>query len=392
MRYLAVILISLLFANLIPAFSDSLPPTQQEQDLYNKLLVEFEKLNIEKRDVSDVLQTFEEPLVVTFPCDSTDLNDLVVSVVETKLARFDEAQEHEGMITGGTYTWKCTVTTTSDGKITMDCDNELKLNHDLMVQDTGKDPRIKQAENLLILYHEFLHGQLMIEAIQSSEKWRDDVCNKSADGKIDYSYSDRDHKIINPLQTEFLSQLITNSGGMMIVREIMPEEAEDGVFTKKLGNLHDYPQYVESGIHVTLRGSNLINTKFSSQNSDIILSGSLANKTQSGIAWLYIFGNPDDKLETQSTSRTEMSIPDWIKKNAVLWAINEITDSEFLNYIEYLIQEEIIQVPETQKQQEFNKIPNWFKQNAQWWYEEKIDDETFVKGIQYLISIKIISV
>lgn len=382
----------LLFANFIPVFGDSLLPTKQEQDLYRKLIAEFRKLDIEKKNVNSVLQTFEKPLIVTFPCDSTDLNNLVVSVVETKLARFDEEQEHEGMITGGTYTWKCTITTTSDGKITMDCKNELKLNHDLMIQEEGKDPRIKQAENLLILYHELLHGQLMIEAIQSSEKWRENVCNKPADGKIDYSYSDNDHKIINPLQTEFLSQLIANSGGIMIVQEIMPEETTNGVFTKKLGNLYDYPQYAKSGIHVTLRGSNLIDTKFSSPNSDIVLSGSLANKTQSGIAWLYIFGNPNDASETQTTFKTEIRVPEWIKKNAGWWATDKVTDSEFLDSIEYLIQEEIIQVPKTQKQQESDKIPNWFKQNAQWWNEGKIDDETFAKGIQYLISIGIISV
>lgn len=392
MRYIPIVVSILLFVNFVPTFGDSLPPTKYEQELFNTLLIQFNKLGIEKKDVNDVLKTFEKPLIVTFPCDSTDLNDLVVSVVETRLSRFDEAQEHEGMITGGTYTWKCTVTTTSDGKITMNCNNDLKLNYDLMTQDIDKDPRIKQSENLLILYHELLHGQLMIEAIQSSEKWRSDTCNKPVDGKIDYSYSDNDHKIINPLQTEFLSQLIANSGGIMIVQEIMPEETNDGVFTKKLGNLHDYPQYLESGIHVTLRGSNLIDTKFTSQNSDIILSGNLANKTQSGIAWLYVFGRSDDKSETQVTPKTEIRIPDWIKKNAGWWADNNVTDSEFLNAIEYLIQEGIIQVPETQKQQESDKIPNWFKQNAQWWYEGKIDDETFAKGIQYLISVGVISI
>jgi hypothetical protein len=97
---------SLLFANLIPVFGDNyIPPTKQEQELYKKLLVEFEKLNVQKKDISEVLDTFEKPLVISFPCGSTDLNDLVVNVIKTKLARFDEDPSHEGgVITGGTYT------------------------------------------------------------------------------------------------------------------------------------------------------------------------------------------------------------------------------------------------------------------------------------------------
>jgi len=182
---------ALLLANLVPVFGDYVAPTKQEQELYNRLLAEFEKLDVEKKDVSDVLKTFEEQLIVSFPCDSTDLNDLVVTVVKTRLAKFDETQVHEGGVTtGGTYTWQCTVTT-SEGKITMNCDNELRLNPVSLIQDAERDPRIKKAENLVILYHELLHGQLMIDAIKSSDKWRYDVCNKPPEGKIDYSYLTR---------------------------------------------------------------------------------------------------------------------------------------------------------------------------------------------------------
>jgi len=384
---------ALLFANLIPVFGEYVVPTKQEQKLYNKILAEFEKLDIEKKDVSDVLKTFEEPLVVSFPCDSTDLNNLVVIVVETRLAKFDETQVHEeGVTTGGTYTWQCTVTT-SEGKITMDCDNELRLNPVNLTQDTERDARIQKAENLVILYHELLHGQLMIDAITSSDKWRDDVCNKAAEGKIDYSYSDKDHKIINPLQTEFISQLIEGAGGIMIVDEIKPEETNDGVFTKKMGSLHNYPEYIKSGIHVTLRASNLINTEFSSPNSDIVLSGNLANQTQSGIAWLYIFGNTQEESVIESKPKTELvKIPDWVKRTAGWWADDTISSTDFLKGIEYLIQEGIILVPETVKQQSSDKIPSWIKQNAAWWFEGKIDDKTFTNGIQYLISAGIISV
>lgn len=393
LRYSAFLVISLLFANFIPVLGDDyIPPTTQEQQLYKKLLAEFERLDVEKKAVSEVLETFDKPLIISFPCDSTDQNNLVVSVIKTKLTRFDETQTHEeGVITGGTYTWKCTVTTT-EGKITMDCDNELKINSDYLTQDVQKDPRIKKIENQIMMYHEFLHGQLMIDAIKSSEKWRDDTCNKPPGGKIDYSYSDKTHKIINPLQQEFAAQLIEQAGGKMVVKEITVEETNDGSFAKKVGSLNDFPQFIKNGISVSLRGTNLINTKFSSQDSDIILYGNLINKTESGIAWLYIFGMQPDQSANKQLVETKTHIPDWIKKNAGWWVDGTISSTDFLKGIEYLIQRGIISVPHTEKQHSIDKIPNWVKQNAALWSEGKIDDKTFAAGIQYLISIGIISV
>jgi len=393
LRYSTFLVISLLLANIIPVFGDDyVSPTSQEQQLYKKLLSEFERLDVEKKNVSEILETFENPLIISFPCDYTDLNNLVVSVIKTKLTRFDETQTHEeGVITGGTYTWKCTVTT-SEGKITIDCDNELKINSDYLTQDVQKDPRIKKIENQIMMYHEFLHGQLMIDAIKSSEKWRDDTCNKPAGEKIDYSYSDKTHKIINPLQQEFAAQLIEQAGGKMIVKEITVGETNNGSFAKKVGSLNDFPQFVKNGISVSLRGTNLIETKFSSQDSDIILYGNLINKTESGIAWLYIFGMQPEQSGDKQLVETKIHIPDWIKKNAGWWVDGTISSTDFLKGIEYLIQQEIISIPHTEKQHSVDKIPNWVKQNAALWSEGKIDDKTFAAGIQYLISIGIISV
>ena len=38
------------------------------------------------------------------------------------------------------------------------------------------------------------------------------------------------------------------------------------------------------------------------------------------------------------------------------------------------------------------EIPAWIKNNAAWWAEGQIDDETFVQGIQYLITNGILQV
>lgn len=392
MRYFIFIITLFLCVNLIPIFGDDISPTTQEKQLFEKLLAEFERLNIEKKDVSEVLSSFEEPLIISFPCNSTDKNNQVVSVIKTKLTKFDESQTHdEGVITGGTYTWKCTVTTT-EGKVTMDCDNELKINSDYILNDVQKDPRIKKIENQIMLYHEFLHGQLMIDAVTSSDQWRNDTCNKPPEGKIDYSYSDKNHEKINPLQQEFASQLVEQAGGKMIVKEIKTTETNGGLFDKKIVSLNDYPEFIKNGISVSLRGTNLKNTKFSTQNSDIILHGELINKTDSGVAWLYIFGMKADQDVVKQIEENKVHIPNWIKKNAGWWANGTISNDDFLKGIEYLIHQGIISIPHTENQHNVDKIPTWVKQNAALWYQGKIDDKTFAAGIQYLISIGIISV
>jgi len=371
-----------LLANLIPAFGIYELPTKREQDLYNQLLAEFTKLDIQKKDVSDVLSTFDKPLVVTFPCNSTDTNNLVVNVIKTRLARFDETQAHQGdLITGGTYTWQCQITT-QEGKVTNDCNNDLRLNPDLLTNGTGIDPRVHQVENLVILYHELLHGQLMIDAIKSSDKWKQDVCNKSPDRNIDYSYADGSHKIINPLQEQFAEKLVENEGGKLIISQIYPSETFNGTFSLNVLSQQDYQQYV-NGIRISLRGTNMADPIFSSSDTNVTLTGHLVNNTKPGIAWFYIFENQNQ------TSNAEVKIlPAWLKRTASLWSHQYIPNSDFHKVIEFFIQEGM--VSDTGKNSS-SKIPEWFKNNAEWWYEGLIDDNTFTNEIQYLLSIGVIS-
>jgi len=278
LKYIRLFIVTILGINSLSVYATYEPPTREEQDLYNTLLEQFKKLDVSKKDVTDVITTFQKPLIITFPCNSNDTNNQVVAVVKTRLAKFDQNMVHQDLVTGGTYTWQCVVTT-QQGKITIDCNNEIRLNPNIISNGTGIDPNVHQVENLIILYHELLHGQLMIDAIKSSPVWRQEVCNKPPDESIDYSFADTDHKIINPLQTQFASELIEKEGGKMITKEVKPKETQNGEFTIKVISLTDYPQF-ERGVKITLRGSNVNNTSFSSGSNDVYLAGHLVNKTK----------------------------------------------------------------------------------------------------------------
>ena len=84
---------------------------------------------------------------------------------------------------------------------------------------------------------------------------------------------------------------------------------------------------------------------------------------------------------------TEIEIPSWIKNNAGWWAEDAIDDETFVQGIQYLINEEIMNIPQTESGEFSGKdIPFWIKIDAGLWAENTIDDETFVLGIQYLIT------
>jgi len=86
-------------------------------------------------------------------------------------------------------------------------------------------------------------------------------------------------------------------------------------------------------------------------------------------------------------------IPKWVKLNADWWSTNQISDSEFLEGIDYLFEKQIISVPSRDVISEYQwQIPQWVKNSAGWWYEEKISDDDFLNIIENLVKRKIIVV
>ncbi len=351
-------------------------PTAQEEGLFDQLLDQFEKVDIPKKDVTDVVQTFGKPLIISFPCNSNDTNNFVVAVITSRLAKFDDTTVHEDQVIGGTYTWDCLVTTEAE-KVTLQCNNELRLNPSVLLNGTGVDPTVHQVENEVVLYHELLHGQLMIDAIKSPGIWRHEICNKTPEETIDYSYADSDHKIINPLQSSFASELMEQQGGEVITKYMLPNETRNGIFDTTVFKISDYPQFRNGG-EVTLRAVNIDDTKFGTADNIVFLNGTLVNKTEPGIAWFYI-----SALKTNEKPQYSFS-PIGVKRIVGLWANGHVADSGFYNILQNM-------TGQTLNGEGTAQIPHWLKNVANWWFEGKIDDATFQNLIQYLVSNKVIS-
>ncbi|MEM3064956.1 MAG: hypothetical protein QW177_06240 [Candidatus Nitrosotenuis sp.] len=87
-------------------------------------------------------------------------------------------------------------------------------------------------------------------------------------------------------------------------------------------------------------------------------------------------------------------IPDWIRNNAKWWSEKRISDSDFIQGIQYLIKKQVIVVPHTEQKNTSSSqlIPDWIRNNAKWWSEKRISDSDFLNGIQYLIAQGLIRV
>ena len=86
-------------------------------------------------------------------------------------------------------------------------------------------------------------------------------------------------------------------------------------------------------------------------------------------------------------------IPEWIKKVGDYWCNGKIDDAEFVNAVQYLIKNDIIELKNEKTDALLsNEIPVWIKNNACWWAEDKIPDPDFIFGIEYLVNSGIIRV
>ena len=89
-----------------------------------------------------------------------------------------------------------------------------------------------------------------------------------------------------------------------------------------------------------------------------------------------------------------VAIPDWIKDIAEWWSTGEIDDDTFVSGIEFMIENNIIMIPNLPESQisEDNSVPSWVRNNANWWALDRISEEEFVNAIKFLVEKGIIVV
>ena len=100
----------------------------------------------------------------------------------------------------------------------------------------------------------------------------------------------------------------------------------------------------------------------------------------------------DNSQPEKTLSQNSEKIPNWIKNNARWWANEQIEDHTFVSSIQYLIEQNILQIPDLPEtsSQNFSGVPIWVKNIAGYWADDLISDDEFIKSIGYLIEKGII--
>jgi len=88
------------------------------------------------------------------------------------------------------------------------------------------------------------------------------------------------------------------------------------------------------------------------------------------------------------------NVPEWVKDSTNWWTLTKISDQDFLNSLEYMIENKIIEIPENKISENENelKMMSWIRNNLSIWSQNASSDEGFFKSTQWLIKNKLINI
>ena len=90
-------------------------------------------------------------------------------------------------------------------------------------------------------------------------------------------------------------------------------------------------------------------------------------------------------VQQGQTTTSENHMPIWIKNTAKWWSDGKVSNGEFIQAIQYLIQHGIIKIPNYySKSMTTQSLLPWIKNNAGLWADGKISDDDFVNVLQYM--------
>ena len=87
-------------------------------------------------------------------------------------------------------------------------------------------------------------------------------------------------------------------------------------------------------------------------------------------------------------------IPEWIKNQSNWWVNGVISDSQFIQSIQYLMENEIIIIPNLPEsgQETEDSVPPWFKQSTKYWLSGQTTELEFANSLEYLVKKGIIRI
>jgi len=101
------------------------------------------------------------------------------------------------------------------------------------------------------------------------------------------------------------------------------------------------------------------------------------------------------KIQDKITEiKPDTLIPEWVKDQSKWWVNGATSDDEFIQAIQYLMEKEIIVIPNLPEsgQQAPGPIPHWIWQMTKWWTNGQTTDLEFANALEYLVEKGIIKI
>jgi len=157
------------------------------------------------------------------------------------------------------------------------------------------------------------------------------------------------------------------------------------------------------------------------------LSAFLKKNLKSTLMLLAIFSLGLSFTGINDAIAQESKVPSWIKITAQWWGEEKISDQEFIDSLQYLLEKEILSIPALEASidsvcgvgatfdeqtgdceipdeedstgvfpdtvsKHQNIVTSWIKVTALWWGQSKISDQDFIDAITYLAENRILSI
>lgn len=170
--------------------------------------------------------------------------------------------------------------------------------------------------------------------------------------------------------------------------------SHEKLFQDEFGRLRDVATGPDGFLYILT--SNQDGRGFPDINDDRILRISPITNTINSFEDCIAAGNPIMESYPRQCSTQEgkhfveeiSKIPEWVRNTAKWWSLTQISDKDFASGLEYLIQLDIITIPErtTSEGGSEPELPSWLRKNTGWWSQGLLSDEEFFKSIQWMIN------
>lgn len=263
-----------------PALADD--PTQAEQDLFKAIRARLEGHKAQwPQAVQQTLDSIDHEITLTKNCPNGTKVSSVVLKIRTKLAHWAGSAAGED----GEYVWNCSPGV-ANGKKTLTCDNQILLDEGKLGPEEKE--KFGQIANEGLLYHELLHGQQVIDALEDAA-WLKRVCNcefplyPAGDESVeDDAGKGRDaHARINEQQNTYTIDAAKKEGFTVKTQDIRGK-AEDGKFELTIELKDLIAEGKENYTYILTSPENVEDIGAEQQGTKLILRGKLKDKTKSG--------------------------------------------------------------------------------------------------------------